>query len=173
MRFRDSFPSLKNLKNRLTGNRHKAEGGGADITGARVDPPVDVDNSAVPGDIQEALSSNQSEPNTADENEFDEWMSTASATAKSFLRGVRGSADTFPLLKSVVGGLCFILDNCEVWPSSYIRYPQRSQVPWRMKANKQAIESLIPRVIALDGFLCELVSEGDVKERGRRKKLEL
>ena len=40
--------------------------------------------------------------------------STAFATAKLLLRGVRDSADAFGPLKSVVGGLCFILDNCEV-----------------------------------------------------------
>ena len=44
------------------------------------------------------------------------WKSTASATAKLLLRGVRDSADAFGPLKSVAGGLCFILENCEVWP---------------------------------------------------------
>ena len=42
------------------------------------------------------------------------WKSTAFATAKLLLRGVRDSADAFGPLKSVVGGLCFILENCEV-----------------------------------------------------------
>ena len=40
--------------------------------------------------------------------------STAFAAAKLLLRGVRDSADAFGPLKSVVGGLCFILENCEV-----------------------------------------------------------
>jgi len=44
--------------------------------------------------------------------------SLASSTAKVFLRGVKESADAFPPLKSVAGGLCFILDNCEVWSTS-------------------------------------------------------
>ena len=43
------------------------------------------------------------------------WKSTALATAKLLLRGVRDSADAFGPLKSVAGGLCFILENCEVW----------------------------------------------------------
>ena len=62
------------------------------------------------------------EPSDAD------WKSVVSSTAKSLLRGVRDSADAFPPLKSVAGGLCFILENCEVWPPP-IGYPQSSQVP--------------------------------------------
>ena len=42
------------------------------------------------------------------------WKSTVSATAKLVLYAVRDSADAFPPLKSVAGGLCFILDNYEV-----------------------------------------------------------
>jgi hypothetical protein len=52
------------------------------------------------------------------------WKSTASATAKLLLRGVRDSSDAFGPLKSVASGLCFILENCEVWPSSHRHYPQ-------------------------------------------------
>ena len=43
-----------------------------------------------------------------------DWKSTVSDTAKLILRSVRDSADVFPPLKSVVGGLCFILENYEV-----------------------------------------------------------
>ena len=49
----------------------------------------------------------------ADENRSD-WGSTASSSAKLVLRAVRDSADTFGPFKSVAGGLCFILENCEV-----------------------------------------------------------
>ena len=49
----------------------------------------------------------------ANENRSD-WGSTTSASAKLLLRGVRDSADAFPPLKSVAGGLCFILENYEV-----------------------------------------------------------
>ena len=64
-----------------------------------------------------------SEPNTENENvgassATDEnrphWKSTASSSAKSVLRAVRDSADAFGQLKSVAGGLCFILENFEV-----------------------------------------------------------
>ena len=48
-----------------------------------------------------------------DENRPD-WESTASSSAKSVLRAVRDSSDGFGPLKSVAGGLCFILENCEV-----------------------------------------------------------
>ena len=41
-----------------------------------------------------------------------------------------------------------------------------------MKANKQAIESLAPRVKALAETLCKPASEGDMNERERRQKLE-
>ena len=48
-----------------------------------------------------------------DEKKLDR-KSTASASAKLLLRGVRDSADAFGPLKSAAGGLCFILENCEV-----------------------------------------------------------
>ena len=99
------------------------------------------------------------------------WKSTASATAKLLLRGVRDSADAFGPLKAVAGGLCFVLENCEVRPSSCIPYPQRSQVPQRTKANRQAIEALAPRVNALSASLYAPLSEGDAKEDARRKEL--
>ena len=63
------------------------------------------------------------EPNAGNENvgagaATDEdrpgWKSTASSSAKLALRAVRDSADAFGPLKSVAGGLCFILENCEV-----------------------------------------------------------
>ena len=41
-----------------------------------------------------------------------------------------------------------------------------------MKANKQAIESLAPRIEALAESLFKPVSKSDEKERKRRKKLE-
>jgi len=72
-----------------------------------------VDDSTAPDQVQEALSPSQREPNTADEDKSN-WKSTAFATAKLLLCGVKESADAFPPLKSVAGGLCFILENCEV-----------------------------------------------------------
>ena len=74
--------------------------------------------SATTDPAQEDPSPNKSEPNTGDKNKSN-WKSTASATARVFLRGVRDSADAFGPLKSVAGGLCFILENCEVRPFSH------------------------------------------------------
>ena len=49
----------------------------------------------------------------------EDWKSTVSDTAKLLLRAVSDSADAFPPLKSVAGGLCFILENYEVWLTSH------------------------------------------------------
>ena len=106
-----------------------------------------------------------------DENKSN-WKSAASAKAKLLLRGVRDSADAFGPLKSVAGGLCFILENYEVRSSSHIHHPLRLQAHQRTKANKQAIESLAPRVKALAELLCAPVPQGDAKEQERRKRLE-
>ena len=76
--------------------------------------PLDnADGSAVPHHVQEPLSPDHNELNTANEKKSD-WKSTTSATAKLLLRGVRESTDAFGPLKSVAGGLCFILEICEV-----------------------------------------------------------
>jgi len=69
--------------------------------------------SAVPDPVQEVLHPNTSGMTTADENKSS-WKLTASAAVRLLLRGVRESADVFGPLKHVAGGLCFILENCEV-----------------------------------------------------------
>ena len=76
-------------------------------------PSTDAVASAIPNPGQEALRPGEGEQNTVDDDKSG-WKSTASATAKLLLRGVRDSADAFGPLKSVAGGLCFILENCEV-----------------------------------------------------------
>jgi len=43
-----------------------------------------------------------------------DWKLTASSAAKLLLRTVERASDAFPPLKSVAGGLCAILENCEV-----------------------------------------------------------
>ena len=82
---------------------------------------------STPDHIQQVLSADKNAPGDPDENKSN-WKSTAAATAKFFLRGVRESADAFGPLKSVAGDLCFILENCEVRPS-HICYPQYLPVP--------------------------------------------
>jgi hypothetical protein len=136
-------------------------------------PSGSADTSTLPNRVSEVLRSDKSvEPSPAADENKSNWKSTASATAKLLLRGVRDSADAFGPLKSVAGGLCFILENFEVQHFSHIRYPQHLQVSQRMKGNKQAIESLAPRVEALSASLCTPVSKGDAKEETRRKELE-
>jgi len=126
-----------------------------------------ADDPAAPDQVQEALSPNQSEPNAAGENKW----KTASATTKMLLRGVKESADAFPPLKSVAGGLYFILENWEVRPYFHTHYSQSLQVPQQTKANEKAIESLADRVNTLSASLCTPVSEGDKREESRRKEL--
>ena len=139
-------------------------------------PPLIVSSantviSTVPNISQEVLHPNKSELKITDESKSN-WKSTVSATAKLFLRGVRDSADAFGPLQSVAGGLCFILENCEVQPPFYVYCSRGLRVFQRTKANEQAIESLAPRVKTIFASLCKSVSEDDFKERERREKLE-
>jgi len=103
MEFRDRFSRLKEkVKHRLTGNKPKPDKPRADADGEGVDST---------GSPEPHVSG---EPGAATDETKSNWKSTASATAKLLLRGVGDSADAFPPLKSVAGGLCFILENCEV-----------------------------------------------------------
>ena len=43
-----------------------------------------------------------------------DWGRTTSSAVKLFLHTVERASDAFPPLKSVAGGLCAILENCEV-----------------------------------------------------------
>ena len=125
-----------------------------------------------PDHVPEVIHPNESaEPSTVVDEKKSDWKSTASATAKLILRGVRDSADVFGPLKSVAGGLCFILENCEVGPPLYT--PQRRLHTFqRTKENEEMIVSLVPRVKTLSELLCGPVSVEDPKEGGRRKKLD-
>ena len=84
----------------------------SDHSADNVNPPTVSDHAPVI--LQRSKSSA-----TADENKSNR-KSTASAAAKFLLRGVKDSADAFGPLKSVAGGLCFILENCEVRSSILI-----------------------------------------------------
>ena len=75
-----------------------------------------ADTAAVPNrEQQDPRPEENAEP--AAKEKKSSWKSTAFATAKLLLYGVKESADAFGPLKSVAGGLCFILENCEVWSS--------------------------------------------------------
>ena len=134
-------------------------------------PPTDVVTSAISDPGQEVLHPDEDETTTTDEKKPD-WKPPACATAKLFLRGVRDAADAFGPLKSVAGGLCIVLDNCEVWSPTGAYHLRRLRVFQPTKVNQQAIELLVPRVRALDTYLCVPAPEGDSEEQGRRKRLE-
>ena len=122
---RESFSKLKkDIKHRLARSKPKAGKAQTDGHGERVDssssllqPPSHVvtgsDRERLEGDESNTDDESVGSSAAADENKSD-WKSTASASAKLILRGVCDSADAFGPLKSVTGGLCFILDNCEV-----------------------------------------------------------
>ena len=99
--------------------------------------------------------------------------STISASAKLLLCTVRDSADAFPPLKSVAGGLCSILENFEVRFISHTSLKlQCLCLSQRAEGNKEGIESLAPRIKSLAESLCAPVSKGGAAEGSRRKRLE-
>ena len=77
----------------------------------------DTDSSPVHSHFKQDPSAGEREPDVVDESIYESissWESTASATTKTFLDTVKESSDAFGPLKSLAGGLCFILDSCEV-----------------------------------------------------------
>ena len=133
------------------------------ITLADADISIDPDRGEVPSVIDQQNATGDSRGG---------WKTTVSATAKLLLCTVRDSADAFPPLKSVAGGLCFILENYEVRFTSTSLEPQCLQLFQRSQGNKQTIESVAPRVKSLAESLCAPVFEGDAKEKIRRRILE-
>jgi len=128
-RIKEPFSGLKKgIKHRLKGNKHKTDNPGVGGSGETIGPsgPPPRPGPAVAtggGREQEGNEPNAGdkrvEPSAAPDKNRPDWGSTASASTRLLLRGVRDSADAFPPLKSVAGGLCFILENCEVCsPSS-------------------------------------------------------
>jgi len=73
---------------------------------------MNADTSTVSNRVPEQ----DSDPNAVATENKSNWRSTASGSAKLLLRGVRECADVCGPLKAVTGGLCFILENCEVTP---------------------------------------------------------
>ena len=89
-----------------------------------------VDTPAVPDRVQDVPRPDENaEPSAVSNEKKWSWKSTTLATAKLLLRGVRDSADAFGPLKSVAGGLCFILENCEVWSDPCLHYQISDRPP--------------------------------------------
>ena len=113
----------KDIKHRLGRNKRKGdkagtgereEGVSSSSSFPQPESRVSMGGGGEQGDGPKTENENVGESAAADENRPD-WKSTASSSAKLVLRAVRDSADAFGPLKSVAGGLCFILENCEVW----------------------------------------------------------
>ena len=97
---RDSLSTFKKgIKHQLTGRKRKGDQPG---TGGR------VEGNETSGSVP------RPEAGAAVNEDGSDWKATVSASAKLLLRGVRDSADALGPLKSVAGGLCFILENYEV-----------------------------------------------------------
>jgi len=121
-RIRKPFSSLKKgIKKRLKRDEHKADNPGAGGSGERIGPsgpPPQPVPAVVTGGgrEQEGIEPNAGgervEPSADPDENKPDWKS---GSAKLLLRGVRDSANAFGPLKAVAGGLCFILENCEVW----------------------------------------------------------
>ena len=87
--------------------------------------PREADTTAVPDPAPAVVPSNDGTGTSdAKEEGKSDWKSNAFTTAKLLLRAVSSASDAFGPLKSVSGGLCFILDNCEVWFDFRMRHLQ-------------------------------------------------
>ena len=121
---RESFSKLKiDIKHRIAGNKRTADIARADERGERADvsrslprpkPHAVTSSDRELGEDGPSANDENVGPSAAMDKDKSSWGSTASSSAKMLLRGVRDSADAFGPLKSVAGGLCFILENCEV-----------------------------------------------------------
>jgi len=114
----------KGTKHRLTGSKPKPDEPGVGGREERVDasgslPRQEADvvtgGGCEQGGSGSGAGNESAEPSATAVESGSDWKSIVSSTAKSLLRGVRDTADVFPPLKSVAGGLCFILENYEVW----------------------------------------------------------
>ena len=125
-----------------------------------------------PGQTKHSKSSKHAIKSSASDENVSNWKSTAYSTTKLAVNLVKESADAFPPLKSVVGGLSAILDHCDVWfISPAPPLPPRLQPFQQTMACRQTIESLIPRVEGLAQSLGGPAPEGEVKEGERREVL--
>ena len=120
---RDSFSRFKkDIKYRFGRSKRKGDrpgaGGRESVGSSSSFPQPEPRTSTGGGSEREGVGPHAGNENVeasaAVDGERPGWKSTASSSAKLVLRAVRDSADAFGPLKSVAGGLCFILENCEV-----------------------------------------------------------
>ena len=125
--------------------------------------------STQPDHVPEDIHPNKSvEPSvTAGKNE----SKPGSPTAK-LLCGVRDSMNAFGPLRSIARALCFILENCMVYPPCHMFGLECSQYSQQTDMDIRAIELLAPRIRVLSESLCAPIKPGDVNEEERGKRLE-
>ena len=110
----------KDIKYRLAGKKRKVDKARAGGDGVPVESSGSLPPQSVTSGDHERMGSEPGADDksvgtgAAEEESESDWTTTATASAKLLLRGVSSSSDAFGPLKSVAGGLCFILDNCEV-----------------------------------------------------------
>ena len=132
----------------------------------------DSDSSGVPRRIPEIHLPDESiKPSAAADHATSDEESPPSATVK-LLCGVRDSQNGFGPLKSLAESLRLILENCKVWPPSYIFNLQHLQSFQETGVDEQAIESLAPRIKTLSELLHTPIPLGDVNEKERERKLD-
>ena len=83
----------------------------------------------------------------------------------------RKLADVCTTLKSVARGLCAVLNHYDVWYTCSLNRLHCSLLKQQTVANRETIESLIPRVEDLAESLSTPALEGEVREIKRRKEL--
>ena len=123
---RGSLSGLKHgIERRLERNKRKldktwldgGEGRNSPGPSARLESQAAIDSDFEREGNQSNMDVESHRPSVAPDENKSGWKSTVSDSAKLVLRGVRDSADVFGPLKSIAGGLCFILENCEVSPT--------------------------------------------------------
>lgn len=133
-------------------------------------PSGNPDSSAIYHRVQEPAqpSNHVPGPCVGDEDVLN-LKSNTTSEAKSSLLGVKESARGFPPLKFVAGGLCLVLDSCEVrFPSNTFNL-YCSQLLQQTEVNREAIELLAPRIKILSESLCAPIPLGDVNEKEREE----
>ena len=84
-------------------------------------PPDNTDNAAITDQVQDTLSSNQSELNTTEGNKSGQRKSTAPTMAKPLRSGAKESTDALPSLGSVTGVLPGVEGSELAQRSSHLR----------------------------------------------------
>ena len=97
------------------------------------------------------------------------WKSTVYTSGRLAVDVLKESSDAFTPLKSVVGGLSAVLKYYDVRYPCFTKTRHRSLLNQQTMANRETIESLIPRVEELAQSLSSPAPEGEIDEIERRK----